>query len=323
MVGRVPLIACGNVANLLIARGFRASGRSPSGCRLARREVSAVRGSSRSLASWAGFFGVALSVFFTRTSPRVHPLRSSLLVEPTPDLRILTFAFTVTLITGVVLRPAACASRKPSRSREDAEGHGRIHRRRQPVAVPAQGPGDGAGCPQFPLALRCWPLHAQPAEPASAQRTPASASPRTLSRSRLDPSLNGYDERARATNFQNLLRERIAGGSPASSAAGCVGRWRSRRLRLAEHAPLEGPRPRKWPTRRPPTPAACLLQGHACPCLVAVHSRFRRPADAVGRQPRVRAARRDRRTAASPSTSSRPSTWWARMSAGATAPTPS
>jgi predicted permease len=117
MVGLVLLIACANVANLLIARGF-----------MRQREI-AVRlslGSSRFrlirqllveslvLSLAGGIVGVALAVVLTRGLLALVPTGGQpLLISPRPDLRIMAFAFVLTLITGVVfgLLPALRASR--------------------------------------------------------------------------------------------------------------------------------------------------------------------------------------------------------------------
>ena len=185
MVGLVLVIACGNVANLLIARGFMRQREIAVRLSIGASRVQLVRQlliESLVLSFLGGIVGVALSVFLTRTLLAFIPSEGrSLLVEPTPDLRILSFAFAVTLRHRRHLRPAAGAARQPPGSVEDAEGHGRIDRRRQPVAVPAQGPGHRAGRAQLPAALRRRALHAQPAEPAwHRHRRPRAREPRLV-----------------------------------------------------------------------------------------------------------------------------------------------
>jgi predicted permease len=113
----VLLIACANVANLLIARGF-----------MRQREI-AVRlslGSSRGrlvrqllvesllLSCAGGALGLAVAFVLTRTLISLIPSQGQpLLITPSPDARILAFTLGLTFATGIVfgLLPALRASR--------------------------------------------------------------------------------------------------------------------------------------------------------------------------------------------------------------------
>ena len=115
MVGLVLLIACANVANLLIARAFARQREIA-----VRLSIGATRGQlarqllteSVLLSFIGGTIGVGLSVALTRALIAFIPQQQPLLIQPTPDLRILSFTFALTLATGIIfgLLPALRAS---------------------------------------------------------------------------------------------------------------------------------------------------------------------------------------------------------------------
>ncbi len=117
MVGLVLLIACANVANLLIARAV--ARRKEIAVRLSlgatrRRLVRQLVSESLVLSFAGGLAGIALAVAMTRSLLAMIPSEGApLLISPTPDLRILLFTLGLTLVTGLAfgLAPALRASR--------------------------------------------------------------------------------------------------------------------------------------------------------------------------------------------------------------------
>ena len=218
MVGLVLLIACANVANLLIARGF-----------MRQREIAvrlslgATRGQlvrqllteSVLLSLIGGALGIALSVALTRGLIALIPQQQPLLIQPTPDLRILSFTFVLTLVTGVVfgLLPALRAS-KPDQwaTLKDTVGTvagsgGSLFLRKGLVAVQVALSFlllFGAGL--FVRSLQ------------NLQTTDTGIQMDNLITFRLSPALSGYEEQ-QTVNFYTELLERLNSSAGIKSAA--------------------------------------------------------------------------------------------------------
>ena len=219
MVGLVLLIACANVANLLIARGFM------------RQKEIAVRlslGASRGrlvrqllveslvLSFAGGIVGLGLAYVLTQGLLALVPSDGQpLLIRPEPDARILAFTTALTFFTGIVfgLVPAFRASRPdPWTTLKDtvgsiAGGHGSLFLRKG--LVTAQVALSflllfGAGL--FVRSLQ------------NLQTTDTGVSLENLVTFQLSPALSGYDN-PRAVQFYQSLLERLNSAPGVASAA--------------------------------------------------------------------------------------------------------
>jgi predicted permease len=219
MVGLVLLIACANVANLLIARAF------------ARQKELAVRlslGASRwrlvrqllveslVLAVAGAAVGVALAVLLTRTLLSLVPTEGRpLLIAASPDLRVLLFTLALTILTALVfgLIPAFRASRPdPWSTLKDTVGavagtRGSLALRKSLVVAQ--------------VALSFLLLFGAGLFVRSLQNlkgTDPGVALDNLLTFQISPSLSGYDDQ-RTTQFNEMLLERLRSAPGVKSAA--------------------------------------------------------------------------------------------------------
>jgi predicted permease len=219
MVGLVLLIACANVANLLVARAFM------------RQKELAVRlslGASRGrlirqmlvescvLSSLGGLVGIGLAVALTRTLLALVPTDGQpLSITARPDLRILTFTVVLTAATGIIfgLIPAIRASRSdPWTTLKDtmgsiAGGRGSLFLRKGLVAAQ--------------VALSFLLLFGAGLFVRSLQNlktTNTGVALDNLVTFQLAPQLNGYDS-VRGTQLYQELLDRLRGSAGVTSAA--------------------------------------------------------------------------------------------------------
>jgi predicted permease len=219
MVGLVLLIACANVANLLIARGFM------------RQKEIAVRlslGSSRGrlvrqllveslvLSCLGGALGLALAVAMTRFLLALVPSTGQpLLITARPDPRILAFTVGLTFLTGIIfgLMPALRASRPdPWTTLKDTVG-----------AIAGTGGSlfVRKGLVTAQVALSFLLLFGAGLFVRSLQNlkgTDTGVALDNLVTFQLSPSLSGYDN-TRAVLFYQQLLDRIRGAQGVKSAA--------------------------------------------------------------------------------------------------------
>ncbi len=219
MVGLVLLIACANVANLLVARGLMRQKEIA-----LRLSLGATRGQlvrqllveSLVLSFAGGLLGIAIAFGLTSALLTLLPQQSQpLLLTPVPDLRILAFTFGLTLITGIVfgLVPALRASRPdPWTTLKDTVGSiagtgGSLFLRKGLVTAQV--------ALSFLLLFGAG-LFVNSLQNLKTAETGVALD--TLITFQLSPALSGYDD-PRATLFYRNLRERL-GGLPGVQAAG-------------------------------------------------------------------------------------------------------
>jgi predicted permease len=245
MVGLVLLIACANVASLLIARAFMRQKElavrlslGASRARLARQFLT----ESLVLSAFGALVGLGLAYGLTRGLLALVPAGSQpLLIAATPDLRVLSFTLVLTFITALVfgLAPALRASRpQPWTTLKETVGSiagagGSLFLRKSLVAAQVALSFlllFGAGL--FVRSLQ------------NLQATDTGLALDNLVTFQVAPALNGYDNE-RATQFYQALLDRLR-SAPGVVASGLTSvpllsgsEWDST-MSVEGHRPVDG-----------------------------------------------------------------------------------
>jgi predicted permease len=222
MVGLVLMIACANVANLLIARGFMRQKELAVRLSLGAsrgRIVKQLLGESLVLSFVGGLAGLGLAIVLTRGLLSLVPAEGQpLLINARPDVRILAFTFALTLATGIIfgLLPALRASRPdPWTTLKDTVGS---------IAGSGGSLFLRKGLVTAQVALSFLLLFGAGLFIRSLQNlktTDTGVALDNLVTFQLSPALSGYDE-PRAVQFYQELLERLRSAPGVKSAAMAV-----------------------------------------------------------------------------------------------------
>lgn len=219
MVGLVLLIACANVANLLIARGFMRQKEMAMRLSLGAsrgRLVSQLLVESLVLSFAGGLAGLGLAILLTRGLLALMPSDGQpLLISAHPDPRILAFTLCLTFVTGIVfgLVPALRASRPdPWTTLKDTVGS---------IAGTSGSVFLRKGLVTAQVALSFMLLFGAGLFVKSLQNlktTDTGVAVDNLVTFQLSPALNGYDD-AKAVIFYRELLDRLRSAPGVKSAA--------------------------------------------------------------------------------------------------------
>jgi predicted permease len=219
MVGLVLLIACANVANLLIARGFMRQKEMAMRLSLGasrRRLIGQLLTESLLLSFAGGIAGLGLAVLLTRGLLALVPSDGQpILINAHPDPRILAFTLCLTFVTGIVfgLVPALRASRPdPWTTLKDTMGS---------IAGTTGSVFLRKGLVTAQVALSFLLLFGAGLFVKSLQNlktTDTGVAAENLITFQLSPALNGYDN-PRAVLFYRELLDRLRSAPGVKSAA--------------------------------------------------------------------------------------------------------